>query len=119
MCVLACACPFVCVVCVSGCVRVRVRVSVCMCVLVCREGAGVVVDGFPRTMVQAQVIKLLHDKMNLVRAEYKDHPDFRDRFRRPIFRIAVLYVEEEESVKRQLARGDAVAALFPCGRCCW
>ena len=47
----------------------------------CSEGAGVVVDGFPRTMVQAQVIKLLHDKMHLVRAEYKDHPKLKDLFR--------------------------------------
>lgn len=76
-----------------------------------REGAGAIVDGFPRTMVQAQIIKLLSEKMNLVRAEYRNHPVLRNLFRRPIFRIAVLYVEEEESVRRQLRRGQANLAF--------
>eukprot|EP01138_Halocafeteria_seosinensis_P003609 gb/GECG01003688.1/.p1 GENE.gb/GECG01003688.1/~~gb/GECG01003688.1/.p1 ORF type:complete len:512 (+),score=81.90 gb/GECG01003688.1/:1-1536(+) len=66
---------------------------------------GVIVDGYPRTMVQAQCIQLLYDKLRAVRYEYKDHPKLRKLFKRPIFHITVLYVDEEESVRRQLKRG--------------
>ena len=38
------------------------------------------------------------------------------RGRRPIFRICVLYVEEDESVKRQLQRGEMVGLHAAC--CC-
>lgn len=67
-------------------------------------GNGVVVDGFPRTRVQAQCIKLLHDRMRWLRQSHSDDPVLRHRFRRPTFRICVLYVDEETSIKRQLAR---------------
>jgi adenylate kinase len=65
---------------------------------------GVVIDGFPRTRVQAQTMKLWYDKMKSLRQQYADDPVLRHRFRRPIFRICVLYVNEETSVRRQLAR---------------
>jgi len=43
---------------------------------------GVVVDGFPRTRVQAQCIKLLFDKMRWLRQTYADDVVLRHRFRR-------------------------------------
>lgn len=85
-------------------------------------------------MVQAQAIKLLFDKMRQLRYDFRKDPMLRTRFRRPIFRIAVLYVEEEESVRRQLQRGEKahlhnktvadtgvgepVVRAWGCGRVC-
>jgi len=69
---------------------------------------GVVVDGFPRTRVQAETVKLLHDQIMQLRAQYWGTPTGM-RFRRPIFRITVLFVGEETSVERQLGRGRALA----------
>jgi len=65
---------------------------------------GVVVDGFPRTKVQVDCIKMLKDKMVNLRAEFLNslHGSY---FTRPIFRVAVLFVDESESVERQLKRG--------------
>lgn len=61
--------------------------------------SGVVVDGFPRTKVQADVVRLLYDTaMGQFRADPANYP-------RPLFRIVVLYVEQTESVARQLKRG--------------
>ena len=73
---------------------------------------GVVVDGFPRTKVQAEAVKLLHDQIMQLRAVYWGTPTGK-RFRRPIFRITVLFVGEQTSLERQLrcrqcgARGKA------------
>ncbi|CAI5470569.1 unnamed protein product [Closterium sp. Yama58-4] len=68
--------------------------------------AGAVVDGFPRTTVQVDFIKMLYDRLMELHQKYLNTP-LEAQFPRPIFRIAVLYVEEEESVRRQLARGRA------------
>ncbi|CAI5531880.1 unnamed protein product, partial [Closterium sp. Naga37s-1] len=68
--------------------------------------AGAVVDGFPRTTVQVDFIKMLYDRLMELHKKYLNTP-LEAQFPRPIFRIAVLYVEEEESVRRQLARGRA------------
>eukprot|EP01137_Pigoraptor_chileana_P009374 Opistho-2@57507 len=68
---------------------------------------GALVDGFPRTAVQVECIKLLHDKMMDLRKRFFN-TDSRRKFRRPIFRIAILYVSEKESLERQLKRGQAV-----------
>jgi adenylate kinase len=70
---------------------------------------GVVVDGFPRTKVQAEAVKLLHDQIMQLRAQYWGTPTGK-RFRRPIFRITVLYVGEQTSVERQLHRGRQIVA---------
>jgi adenylate kinase len=70
---------------------------------------GVVVDGFPRTEVQAQAVKLLHDQIMQLRARYWGTPTGK-RFRRPIFRITVLFVAEQTSVDRQLRRGREISA---------
>lgn len=66
---------------------------------------GAIVDGFPRTYVQVECTKLLYDKMMERRRKFFD-TELRDNFRRPVFRIAVLYVDENESVRRQLLRGN-------------
>ena len=71
--------------------------------------AGVVVDGFPRTSVQAEVVKLLFHKMLDLRKTFFNKP-FGPSFRRPIFRITVLYVDEKTSIERQLARGLKIKA---------
>jgi adenylate kinase len=70
---------------------------------------GVVVDGFPRTKVQAEAVKLLHDQIMQLRATYWGTPTGK-RFRRPIFRITVLFVGEQTSVERQLRRGRELLA---------
>jgi|tagenome__1003787_1003787.scaffolds.fasta_scaffold20731849_2 adenylate kinase len=70
---------------------------------------GVVVDGFPRTKVQAEAVKLLHDQIMQLRALYWGTPTGK-RFRRPIFRITVLFVGEQTSVERQLNRGREIQA---------
>jgi adenylate kinase len=70
---------------------------------------GVVVDGFPRTKVQAEAVKLLHDQIMQLRALYWGTPTGK-RFRRPIFRITVLFVGEQTSVERQLSRGREILA---------
>ncbi len=63
---------------------------------------GVVVDGFPRTTVQAQIVRLLHDYMT--EAHYR-RADQGLATRRPIFRIVVLSVNESVSIFRQTTRG--------------
>lgn len=66
---------------------------------------GVVVDGYPRTKVQVICLKLLHDKLNALRREYVDTP-LASQFRKPMFHIVVLFVDEAESVRRQILRGE-------------
>jgi len=64
---------------------------------------GVVVDGVPRTKVQADFIMKLNELMlSLHRTQPKVFP-------RPIFRMCVLYVEGDEAVRRQLFRGKQAA----------
>eukprot|EP01083_Nonionella_stella_P067269 177799_1 len=76
--------------------------------------SGVIVDGFPRTPVQAQCIKLLYQKMREQRRRYEATrsagSDLTERFRRPIFHITVLFIEEDLAVARQLSRGRQVMA---------
>ena len=52
---------------------------------------GCVVDGFPRTKVQAEAVKLLHDQIMQLRAVYWG-TSIGKRFRRPIFRAAGRWV---------------------------
>ena len=70
---------------------------------------GVVVDGFPRTPVQAEITSMLYTKMtsNYRRFSVTEHSSA---FPRPIFRICVLFVDMMESVSRQLARGQSALA---------
>eukprot|EP00472_Partenskyella_glossopodia_P005031 CAMPEP_0197535798 /NCGR_PEP_ID=MMETSP1318-20131121/51716_1 /TAXON_ID=552666 /ORGANISM="Partenskyella glossopodia, Strain RCC365" /LENGTH=378 /DNA_ID=CAMNT_0043093481 /DNA_START=191 /DNA_END=1327 /DNA_ORIENTATION=+ len=68
--------------------------------------SGVVVDGFPRTKVQAHVVHDLCSRLMHLRNKYKTSGDASKAFARPIFRICVLYVDEDESIRRQLGRGE-------------
>lgn len=68
---------------------------------------GVVVDGFPRTATQVHTVKMLYQKMMDLRTEFFDTP-IGPTFRRPIFRITVLYVDEQTSIDRQLERGRKI-----------
>lgn len=66
---------------------------------------GAVVDGFPRSMVQVECLKLLFNRLNDLRVEYR-HTAHADRFPKSHFHILVLFVDENESVRRQLKRGQ-------------
>lgn len=66
--------------------------------------SGVVVDGYPRTKVQVICLRLLHQKLNALRHEFIGTP-LAAQFRKPMFHIVVLFVDEAESVRRQILRG--------------
>lgn len=69
---------------------------------------GVILDGFPRTKVQVECLKMLVDRMNALRREYYQTP-LSIHFRQPTIHIMVLFVDERESIARQLKRGKEVA----------
>lgn len=66
---------------------------------------GVIIDGFPRTKVQVEFLKLFYHALLALEARVTpaDHSA-----RKPMFRITLLFVTEEVSVERQLKRGRAV-----------
>jgi adenylate kinase len=70
---------------------------------------GAIIDGFPRTTVQVESLKLLVDKMHELRREFYDTP-LSIFFRHPTVHIMVLFVDEAESVARQLKRGRETLA---------
>ena len=69
---------------------------------------GAILDGFPRTKVQVECLKVLVDKMKELRARYYDTP-LRIHFRHPTIHIMVLFVDEKTSVDRQIKRGKQIA----------
>jgi len=70
---------------------------------------GVIIDGFPRTTVQVECLKLLVDQMQVLRREFFDTP-LSIHFRHPTIHIMVLFVEEKSSIARQLKRGRETRA---------
>jgi adenylate kinase len=70
---------------------------------------GVILDGFPRTKVQVECLKLLVDKMHELRKDFYNTP-LGIHFRQPTIHIMVLFVDESTSVARQLKRGVDVRA---------
>ena len=70
---------------------------------------GALLDGFPRTKVQVECLKLLFDEMIALRREFAGTVD-EIHFKKPLFHIMVLFVDETESVARQLKRGRQVVA---------
>ncbi|MEM9227179.1 MAG: nucleoside monophosphate kinase [Verrucomicrobiota bacterium] len=70
-----------------------------------RYQSGAVVDGYPRTKVQVECLKMLYTKLNELRAKHVDTL-LAHRFHKPHFHILVLFIDEEESVRRQLLRGE-------------
>ncbi|MGB7324470.1 MAG: nucleoside monophosphate kinase [Rubripirellula sp.] len=70
---------------------------------------GAVLDGFPRTKVQVECLKMLFDAMVGLRREFADSPDVAH-FKQPIFHIILLFIDEAESVARQIKRGRQTIA---------
>jgi len=69
---------------------------------------GVVLDGFPRTSVQVECLKLLVEQISLLHDEFADTP-LAIHFRRPTIHAMVLFVSESTSIARQLGRGREIA----------
>lgn len=70
---------------------------------------GVILDGFPRTKVQVECLKLLVDELQKLRNEFYRSP-LGIHFRQTTIHIMVLFVDEQTSVQRQLKRGAEVKA---------
>ena len=68
---------------------------------------GAVLDGFPRTKVQVECLKLLVGRMNQLSHEFFDTP-LRIHFRQPTIHVMVLFVDEPTSIERQLSRGKEI-----------
>ena len=68
-----------------------------------------VLDGFPRTKVQVECLKMLYDEMISLRREFSHTPQAH-LFKQPTFHIMVLFVDEAESIARQLKRGRETLA---------
>ncbi len=71
--------------------------------------SGAILDGFPRTKVQVECLKMLFDEMVGLRREFADAPDVAH-FKQPIFHIILLFIDEAESVARQMKRGRQTIA---------
>ena len=69
---------------------------------------GVVLDGFPRTPVQVECLKLLVDKISGLHDSFAETP-LAVHFRRPTIHAMVLFVSEITSIQRQLSRGREIA----------
>ena len=69
--------------------------------------SGVVVDGFPRTKVQVECLKIFYHRMNELRKEFLKTP-IGKYFKQPMFHLVLLFVDEKVSVERQLSRGRKV-----------
>jgi adenylate kinase len=69
---------------------------------------GVILDGFPRTPVQVECLKLLVDQISALHDEFANTPLAID-FRRPTIHAMVLFVSETTSIARQLGRGREIA----------
>lgn len=70
---------------------------------------GAVLDGFPRTKIQVECMKLLVQKISLLHRNYAD-TELASDFRLPTIHVMVLFVDEKTSVDRQLYRGRQIAA---------
>ena len=70
---------------------------------------GAILDGFPRTHVQVECLKLLVGKIHGLRREFYGSP-LSIHFRQPTVHIMVLFVDEKESGARQLRRGTETRA---------
>ena len=72
-------------------------------------GDGALLDGFPRTRVQVECLKLLVDEINQLHSEFEKTP-LAIHFRRPTIHAMVLFVSERTSIERQVKRGTEIAA---------
>ncbi len=69
---------------------------------------GAVLDGFPRTRVQVECLKMLVDKVNELHQHFSD-TKYAINFRRPTIHAMVLFVTEKTSIERQMLRGQQIA----------
>jgi adenylate kinase len=69
---------------------------------------GALLDGFPRTRVQVECLKLLVEQIDQLHDEFENTPQA-IHFRRPTIHAMVLFVSERTSVERQLKRGKLIA----------
>lgn len=69
---------------------------------------GVILDGFPRTPVQVECLKLLVERIGELYDRFAATP-LAIHFRRPTIHVMVLFVSEATSVARQLGRGREIA----------
>ena len=70
---------------------------------------GAILDGFPRTKVQVETLKLLVERIKELYREYQG-TELAGEFRKPTIHAMLLFVEEATSIERQLERGRKVAA---------
>ena len=71
--------------------------------------SGAVVDGYPRTKTQVECLKMFHGRLSELRSKYLG--TFQEsQFPKPRFHIIMLFIDEEESVRRQLIRGQRALA---------
>jgi adenylate kinase len=70
---------------------------------------GAIIDGFPRTRVQVECLKMLVHNVNMLHKEFSntEHAIY---FRQPTIHAMVLFVSESTSIERQLHRGRAALA---------
>ncbi|MEZ6136213.1 MAG: nucleoside monophosphate kinase [Pirellulaceae bacterium] len=68
---------------------------------------GAILDGFPRTRVQVECLKLLVDNINKLHRDFAD-TEYAIYFRHPTIHAMVLFVSEKTSIERQLKRGREV-----------
>jgi|TARA_B110000495_G_scaffold29740_1_gene22610 adenylate kinase len=69
---------------------------------------GALLDGFPRTRVQVECLKMLVDQIDQLNNEYAD-TEWAIHFRRPTIHAMVLFASEQTSIERQLVRGKQIA----------
>lgn len=69
---------------------------------------GAILDGFPRTTVQVECMKLLVKKIAALHRKFAGTPQAAH-FRRPTIHVMALFVDEKTSVERQLYRGRQIA----------
>ncbi|MDG1873164.1 MAG: nucleoside monophosphate kinase [Mariniblastus sp.] len=69
---------------------------------------GALLDGFPRTQVQVNCLKMLVEQIDLLHNEFAAS-ELAIHFRRPTIHAMVLFTSEQTSVERQLHRGREIA----------
>ena len=67
--------------------------------------SGAIVDGYPRTKTQVECLKLFHGRLSELRSKYLGTFQ-EEQFPKPRFHIIMLFIDEEESVRRQLCAGS-------------
>ena len=64
------------------------------------DGTGLIIDGFPRTALQADFLKLLYDKLCALHLQHVDTPN-EWRFPRPSFKVVPTYLHQGHQCTEQ------------------